>query len=333
LQALKSYIHLWHMRLIFSIGIGVSVVVVALTVLNHLRFADQTSRIESKSFRVTQPYSLRQTWSVSAEEAVHLIASGATLLDARGRFPNPIKQNLRGALSVQWQDFSPTAPMHRGKLLDDIALLETKIRRLGISNHTPVVVFGDPLHGWGEEGRIVWMLRVLGHNHAVWVDGGIQTLRDADIPTSLGLPMTHAKTSGDFTVELGDRWHITQDQLKQRLDDQKTVLIDTREKREFEGQTPYGEARGGHLPGAIHLYFKEFLRDDGTLLPHDEILMLLKANGIERETPVIAYCTGGIRSAWVTAVLVDLGFSVQNYAGSTWEWAASPAEAYPLSTN
>jgi thiosulfate/3-mercaptopyruvate sulfurtransferase len=47
-------------------------------------------------------------------------------------------------------------------------------------------------------------------------------------------------------------------------------------------------------------------------------------------TPVIAYCTTGIRAGFVTAVLRNAGIDARNYAGSMTEWAAYPAEAYPL---
>ena len=46
---------------------------------------------------------------------------------------------------------------------------------------------------------------------------------------------------------------------------------------------------------------------------------------------VISYCTGGIRSGWLVALLVDLNFPTpRNYAGSMWEWSASDPSTHPL---
>ena len=272
---------------------------------------------------------LNQRWIVTAQDASDLLQTGATLVDARS-LKNPLDQKLQGAVSVRWKDFSQPEEMHQGKLLNDISILQSKLQALGISNDVPVVVFGDPAHGWGEEGRIVWMLRTLGHKQAVWVDGGIRALINADFPTSRTLTDPMTVSPGNFTAQLDNRWQIGRDQVKQLLEEDNIVLIDTREEREYNGQTPYGEKRGGHIPGAIHLYFKEFLSTDGALLPRDELERMLNAQGITPETTIIAYCTGGVRSAWVTSVLFELGFSVRNYAGSTWEWAASPEQNYPL---
>ena len=66
-------------------------------------------------------------------------------------------------------------------------------------------------------------------------------------------------------------------------------------------------------------------------MPKAKLRALLKGRGIVPDQKVVAYCTGGIRSAWVVVVLAHLGYGrVANYAGSMWEWSAEPAEAYPL---
>ncbi len=39
-------------------------------------------------------------------------------------------------------------------------------------------------------------------------------------------------------------------ELSQNLNNSSFSIIDTREEREFEGSTPYGENRGGHIPKA-----------------------------------------------------------------------------------
>ncbi|NET10165.1 MAG: hypothetical protein F6K16_36795, partial [Symploca sp. SIO2B6] len=141
---------------------------------------------------------------------------------------------------------------------------------------------------------------------------------------------------------LDTHWQIQQHQLRALLNlensesDQpdivNTVIIDTREPREYEGQTPYGEQRGGHVPGAVNLYFKDFLDESGYLKPQSEALTLVKQHGITPDTSIVAYCTGGIRSAWLTVVLTHYGFQIRNYPGYMWEWSAAPAHQYPLAT-
>src|SRR5690606_3900892 len=116
---------------------------------------------------------------------------------------------------------------------------------------------------------------------------------------------------------------ITKEEILAVLGRPDVVILDTREAREFQGQTPYGESRGGHIPGARHLYFRDLLDKDGRLLQGEALQAVLRPLGIGAGTQVISYCTAGIRSAYVTAVLRDMGIDAKNYDASMAEWAAS----------
>ncbi|MDO9023236.1 rhodanese-like domain-containing protein, partial [Zwartia sp.] len=100
--------------------------------------------------------------------------------------------------------------------------------------------------------------------------------------------------------------------------------------REYAGQTPYGEGRGGHLPGATNVWFKSFLKSDGYLKSREEITRLLLEHGITDKNEIIVYCSGGFRSAWVMSVLNDYGYQVKNYAGSMWQWSDRNFLRFPL---
>jgi thiosulfate/3-mercaptopyruvate sulfurtransferase len=280
------------------------------------------------AFTAQTPEALANQWVVSAAEAKSRVDAGATLLDARGDDWKG-RGSLVGSIAVTWQQFSQPHSPQKGNLLTDDATLTKALRAIGISSDRPVVVVADPKHGWGEDGRIVWMLRTLGHTQAVLVDGGYAALIAAGISQTRDR-VTVASTPGNFVVNRIATWDIQQNDLRAALNQENVVIIDTREPREFQGQTPYGEMRGGHIPGAVSLYFKDFLDEKGYLLPNAQIRAQLAKKGISRNTEIVSYCTGGIRSAWVTAVLIDLGFTAKNYAGSTWEWSASPANQFPL---
>ncbi|BAY43015.1 thiosulfate sulfurtransferase [Scytonema sp. HK-05] len=267
-------------------------------------------------------------WIVNADEAKQLISQGATILDTRNKLAWLIS-HIPGAVHVTWQQFSNNQKPYRGKLLADANLLEQKLRQVGIFHSKPVIVLGNPPDNFGEEGRIVWMLRTLGHQSAALVDGGYNALVKAGVPTTRGL--NQPLEIGDFVVNRTALWEIQRDELQVNLSENKMAVIDTRQKREYAGETPYGEQRGGHIPGAVHFYFKDLMDTKGNLLKPEEIIAKLETLGIQRDTPTVTYCTGGIRSAFFVAVLVNLGFSnVKNYAGSMWEWSASPDEKYPL---
>ncbi len=325
------------MTLVKGLGVLASLLCLGLMVHSRARHsADQAPvspnlAAQSENRLMETAIAFEQRWFINANEAQQLINQGATLLDARGKKLG--QPQYPGAQIISWDQFSPKTAHQRGRLLADDAQLTQKLQTLGISADRPVVVFGDPLNRWGEEGRIVWMLRTLGHSQAVMVDGGFAALKQAQPFVPSSAPKQAGKTTGDFVVQRRAQWDIQQNRLKAQLNAPQLVVVDTREPREFAGQTPYGEQRGGHIPGAVHLYFKDLLDPDGKLLPREAIAAKLTPLGISPESQIVVYCTGGIRSGWLTAVLASLDFSVQNYAGSMWEWSASPASKYPLTTD
>jgi thiosulfate/3-mercaptopyruvate sulfurtransferase len=269
-------------------------------------------------------------WIISAEQAVQRHGS-ALFLDARAKR----QRVVTGATPVSWQQFSQSQPPNRGRLLEDRQLLQQRLREVGVRAHQEVIVVGEPVGGWGEDGRIVWMLRSLGHPHARLVDGGMAALVAAGAPSTEDVSPTRDGQSS-FSIVPVDDLAVDKDELKSRLEDGSvasgtTVVVDTRKPEEYAGATPYGERRGGHVPGAVHLHYSELLNTVGRLRPEAELRALLGERGITGDKEVVAYCTGGVRSGWFVAVLADLGYPrVRNYAGSMWEWSAGDAAEFPL---
>ena len=266
-----------------------------------------------------------QAWVIEADAARGLLAQGAVLFDTRNddlRSALPVE----GAVVVAWQEFTESDLPNKGKLLADDAALTKKLQALGVSAGKPVVVIADSQNGWGEDGRIVWTLRSLGHEQSYLVNGGVQALL-ADGPVTLA-----TVTPGDFTVARTDDYAVTKEDLRAGLGSTDLVILDTREPREYAGETPYGESRGGHVPGAKPLFYKDLVGEDGKILQGDALKARLTDLGVGPDTQVVSYCTGGIRSGFVTAVLRNAGVEAKNYSGSMWEWSAAPAEDYPLVT-
>ncbi|EQA43808.1 rhodanese-like protein [Leptospira broomii serovar Hurstbridge str. 5399] len=267
---------------------------------------------------------IRKSWFLSAVDALSLEKQGAIVVDAREGFKFTA---YSGSIYLEWKEISRKDAPLLGYLLSESEATEI-LRRKGIQKKNLILVFADPISGWGEEGRIVWSLRTLGFSHAYIIDGGIHALRkafesknfsDSKIET---FTMNPARRSRDWVVDANF--------VNSHLSDRKFVFVDSREDREFEGKTPHGESRGGHLPGARSLHYKNLLNSDGYLLPETELRRKFSSAGIEFGKTVVSYCTGGIRSAWLVAVLVSLGYDAKNYAGSMWEWSSLDPDKFPL---
>lgn len=267
---------------------------------------------------------LGRRWVVTADEARALIADGASVLDNRDEKLRS-KEPLANAVPLVWPQLTyPNVP-EKGKLLDDDAALTKVLQGAGVSKDKVVVNIADPVNGWGEDGRVTWALRTLGHTKVVFVDGGYQALvKDGD--PKIAAP----KLPGDFTVARTNAWEVKREDVKANIGKAGVVILDVREPREYEGKTPYGESRGGHVPGAKHIWYKDLIGKDGHLLDKSELDAKLKGLGIDQDTQVIAYCTGGIRSGFFTSTLTNAGYKIKNYAGSMWDWSSADPVQYPL---
>jgi thiosulfate/3-mercaptopyruvate sulfurtransferase len=85
------------------------------------------------------------------------------------------------------------------------------------------------------------------------VDGGIDALIQSET-----LPINLPPLSGDFTVTRDLRFQITKDELRNSIGKAGIAILDVREPREYAGETPYGESRGGHVPGAKHFSIRPY---------------------------------------------------------------------------
>src|SRR4028118_1520634 len=153
-------------------------------------------------------YNLADNWIVSADLAKQLLSGGATLLDAR----QPVLKwfcRLPPAITVTWQEFSQSHFPQKGKIIENNRVLTQKLQAIGICQDKPVIVVADSVKGWGEDGRIVWMLRTLGHEKAVFVDGGYRALIEAGINRVKAA--NNPPQTGDFVISRRSNWEIRSD--------------------------------------------------------------------------------------------------------------------------
>lgn len=252
------------------------------------------------------------------DQAAKLVAQGATVLDARGLHARP--PYIAGAQVIAWETLRDHGGKN-GQLDANTTRMRAQLTHLGVSTERPVLVYGAMDKGWGEEGRLWWTLRYLGHRRVYVLDGGIAAWLKQRLPTTKTRPQP--KSAGVWKTSIEPALRI--DLSRQRGAKKNQQVIDSRTPAEFGGATPYGEQRGGHLPGAIHLYWKTLIGKDGLLLDRRRLLALLDQRGIDRTKPIAVYCTGGVRSAFVVAVMHHLGLEqAQNDDGSFWRWAQDP---------
>jgi thiosulfate/3-mercaptopyruvate sulfurtransferase len=253
---------------------------------------------------------------------VHLEDEDVIILDARGDKAYG-KGHIKNALPVAWPNFAKmdVKPGVKGfGVLLNPEELGKKIADLGITKDKKVIAYGPAQDGWGEDGRIVWMLKMAGIEKAKMLNGSFEYWEDKGYAVSK--EASEAKKS-DFTLEKLDfSRNIDTKALMDKYNDY--VILDTRTKDEYEGAIKYNEARGGHLPGAIFAPYSDLFNDDGTLKNQETLEKMFMDLGLSKEDKIVTYCTGGIRSAYMQLVLEMLGYKhAMNYDASFYEWAGN----------
>src|SRR4029077_6040931 len=112
----------------------------------------------------------------------------------------------------------------------------------------------------------------------------------------------------------------TADDVLRSLNKKEIAILDTLSDGEYLG-THVRAARGGAVPGAIHIEWTENLDDSGKFKSNTELKNMYAKAGITPDKEVISYCQGGYRAAHSYVALRLIGFQkVRNYIGSWKEW-------------
>jgi thiosulfate/3-mercaptopyruvate sulfurtransferase len=206
-----------------------------------------------------------------------------------------------------------------------LSMFQTLFGTRGVSRDKPVVIYD---HETGERAaRAVWLLAVLSHPNVRILDGGTQAwtaagnrlarLTEAPLPVDPAkAPPTPPPYGGTPNFDL----LATRFDVHRAIDDKQTVIVDVRRESEYRG-TEKRARRAGTIPGAVHIFWRDHLNDEGAFRPACEIRDLYVSKGATPDKTIIAVCHGGYRSANTFLALKSLGYPrVRNYVGSWGEW-------------
>jgi len=255
----------------------------------------------------------------------HLLTTPAELADALKRDPKPLVIDLRppedfagghipGAVHLDLWGVSliDTDP---APLKAFMWMIDHLFNLRGVDASTPVVVY-DEQSGL-RAARAFWFLEYFGHPRVQVLDGGFGAWTRAKMPVTrdAAAPPTSTWTGTPQPATIAT-WR----DVKERLGDAGTVILDTRTDGEYHGTTVRAR-RGGAIPGAVHVEWTRNLGPDGAFKPADELQEIYERSGVTPDKEVITYCQGGYRAAHGYLALRLLGYPrVRNYTGSWKEW-------------
>ncbi len=232
--------------------------------------------------------------------------SGRAAYDA-GHLPGAVFVDLDQVLAAH---ASPEEGRHP---LPDPAVFAEGMAALGIGDDDTVLAYDDA--GGTVAARLVWMLRVTGHDAAL-LDGGL---------TAYEGPLQHdapCRARARFTARPwpADRLAAIDDAV-----DPGHLVVDARDAARYRGDTEPVDPRAGHIPGAVNLACRTNVDRDGRFLPPHELRRRFTALGVTDGTSVVSYCGSGVTACHNLLALELAGFAPGRlYAGSWSQYSAAP---------
>jgi thiosulfate/3-mercaptopyruvate sulfurtransferase len=225
--------------------------------------------------------------------------------------------HLPGAATINWKRDLIEEEDESSGMLPDPERFAAMCRRLGLQQDDTILFYGDK--GGRHATRALWVFEYYKHLGALHLmDGGREQWEREGRP-KVSDPATF-EPSG-YPVPSGRRLELraTAGEIMRCLADGNYTVLDVRTQAEYDG-ADVRAARGGHIPGARHIFWEDALTPEGTLRPKEELARLYA--DIPPDNTVAVHCQLGVRAAHTWFVLRHvLGYAgARNYDGSWQEW-------------
>jgi len=190
----------------------------------------------------------------------------------------------------------------------------------GISDTDHIVVYGYT--DW-RPGMLLSVLEYLGAERISFLEGGIKLWKERGYECS-SEPEQAARRS--FTARPHPEFIASNDDVREALENPAAVIVDTRSLDFPAGLSTHPRAaRPGHIPGAVKLPFSALYMDRGELKSPQELLFLLRGQGVTPDKTVILTCDTGALAGAAFFMLRSLGyFDVRVHDASWVGWSLEP---------
>lgn len=231
--------------------------------------------------------------------------------------------HIRGAQKIDWHT-DLNDPVMRDYVSRD--QFQSLLRKLGITDDTLVVFYGDKNNWWAA--YAFWVFHLFGFRNARLLDGGrmkweiegraLVTDKIAVVPSAF---VAAERDDARIRAFLPDV--LAHSRASGQLVDVRSPAEYTGEKLHMPEYPQEGAMRGGHVPGARSVPWARAANADGTFRSADELRAIYETEqSLNPQQPTITYCRIGERSShtWF-ALTYLLGYQdVKNYDGSWTEY-------------
>ena len=194
------------------------------------------------------------------------------------------------------------------------ASFAASLSTLGIGPDDTVVAYDD--QNGMSAGRLVWMLRITGHDAAL-LDGGLQGWPGQfESGHRRRRPVFHPirPWPEDLMVDI--------DAASEAGASDRTVLADSRAPERYRGDEEPVDPRAGHIPGAINLPFGANIGEDGRFLSPEDLRARFEGAGISEAAETVFYCGSGVSACNNLLAFEHAGLGrAKLFPGSWSQWA------------
>jgi thiosulfate/3-mercaptopyruvate sulfurtransferase len=223
------------------------------------------------------------------------------------------------------EDLASPVQRHGGRHpLPDLEEFSEKLRSMGISQDTWVVLYDSARLSYAA--RAWWLLRYLGHDRTLLINGGWQAWTSQHYPTTTQQPETKIGIHrGQFQPNPKPNWIVDIEAVKtaiekaQRHPDQ-VVLVDSRETVRYRGDREPIDPIAGHLPGAVNYPWQKVTDERGFINPEDQ--QCDRWQSIQDVPEIIVYCGSGVTACVNLLSLHIAGITGKLYVGSWSDWCS-----------
>ncbi|MAM27273.1 MAG: hypothetical protein CL704_04925 [Chloroflexi bacterium] len=165
------------------------------------------------------------------------------------------------------------------------------ITDLNINQNSEIIAYDNSASLYAT--RFWWCLNYFGIKNIKVLNGGWKKWISGNYPIESGFNYPFSSTNKSLNKEQTDIKINENNSYICKITDMKnsqnTILFDTRSEGEFNGTNSRGNMRAGHMPGAIHIEWLEFMNDDHNFKSETEIKNILDTKNITYEKEIKTY--------------------------------------------
>jgi thiosulfate/3-mercaptopyruvate sulfurtransferase len=210
--------------------------------------------------------------------------------------------------------------------LPDPEIFARFLRGIGVDDDTQIVGYDAGADMFAP--RLWFLCRWIGHDATAILDGGFAVWNLAGYPVTAA--PSEPSREGTLTVKLRPELVVDVDYVREHLGDPSMQLLDARAKERYSGESEPVDPVAGHIPGALHRWFKDNFSSEGRLKSSQQLRAEFTKIGLDPDR-TIHQCGSGVSSAATLLAMVHAGLDGSRiYNGSWSEWVADPAR--PIAT-